>query len=230
MLFVFSGINADPEIYGFTGSKNVTGVLEQEHFIQSVQLLKEIVPHVRKVAVILDNDPTWVGVVQRMEDQAKQLTGMEFVSWDVISTFEEYKHKVMSYHGQVDAIASLGIFTFKDSQGQNVPYQEVLKWTAQHSTIPDFSFWESRVGPGTLCVVTVSGYEQGLAAGEIARGLLVEGRHPASYAMKPTVKGEPMISLARARRLGISIKTSILLTARVVEKFDDEVEEFSRVP
>lgn len=40
--FVFSGVNADPRAYGFTGSHNVTGVLEQEHFVQSVQLLKEI--------------------------------------------------------------------------------------------------------------------------------------------------------------------------------------------
>jgi ABC-type uncharacterized transport system substrate-binding protein len=228
--FVFSGVNADPKIDGFVGSKNITGVLEQEHFIQSVQLLREIVPHISKVAVVLDKDLTWDGVVKRMQDQAKQLPGIEFVSWDVISTFDEYKQKVMGYQGKVDAIASLCIFTFKDANGKNVPYQTVLKWTAQNSAIPDFSFWESRIGPGTLCVVTVSGYEQGLAAGKIARGILVEARSPASFAMEPVVKGEPMISLARARRLGIPVKTSILLTARVADKFDWEGEELGGVP
>jgi ABC-type uncharacterized transport system substrate-binding protein len=184
--------------------------------------LKDIVPHVRKVAVILDNDPTWHGVVQRMKAQAAQLPDVQFVSWDVISTFEEYKQKMTDYQRQVDAIASLGIFTYKDAHGKNVPYTEVLKWTAEHSALPDFSFWQSRIGPGTLCTVTVSGYEQGLAAGKIARGILVEGRSPASYAMAPTVKGEPVISLARARKLGLSIKTSTLLTAHIVEKFDWE--------
>jgi ABC-type uncharacterized transport system substrate-binding protein len=222
--FVFSGVNADPGAYGFAGSKNVAGVLEQEHFVQSVHLLKDIVPTVRRVAVILDNDPTWTGVVRRMKQQAQQLPGVEFVSWDVIGTFEEYKSTLLRYQGRVDAVALLGIFTFKDSRGGNVPYEDVLKWTAQHSPIPDFSFWESRIGPGTLCVVTVSGYEQGLAAGRIARGILVEGRSPASFAMEPTVKGEPMISLARARKLGIQIKTSVLLTARVVERFDWDTE------
>jgi ABC-type uncharacterized transport system substrate-binding protein len=221
--FVFSAVNADPKVYGFRGSTNVTGVLEQEHFLQSVQLLKEIVPTVRRVAVVLDKDPTWDGVMKRMKEQAG-LAGIELVSWDVIGTFDEYKDKIRSYHGHVDALALLGIFTFKDAQGRNVPYQDVLKWTAEHSTIPDFSFWESRIAPGTLAVVTVSGYEQGLAAGKIARGILVEGRSPASYAMEPTLKGEPMISLARARKLGIPIKTSTLLTARVVEKFDWTVE------
>jgi ABC-type uncharacterized transport system substrate-binding protein len=137
---VFSGVNADPKVYGFAGSKNVAGVREEEHFVQTVQLLKELVPGVRRVAVILDNDPTWEGVVRRMKEQSAQLPGVEFVSWDVISTFEEYKRKVADYHGRVDAIAPLGIFTFKDGQGRNVPYPEVLKWTAQHSKLPDFSF------------------------------------------------------------------------------------------
>jgi ABC-type uncharacterized transport system substrate-binding protein len=219
---VFSGVNADPKVYGFRGSTNVTGVLEQEHFVPSVQLLREIVPGVRRIAVVLDNDPTWEGVVARMKANVAQLPGVELVSWDVITTFEEYKKKMLGYQGQVDAVASLGIFGFKDASGRNVPYTEVLQWTALNSTLPDFSFWESRIGPGTLSTVTVSGYEQGLAAGRIARGILVEGRSPSSFAMEPTVKGQPMVSLARARKLGIQVKSSVLLTAQVVERFDWE--------
>lgn len=220
--FVFSGVNAEPKKYGFTGSQNITGVLEQEHFVPTVQLLKEIAPGVRKIAVILDDDPTWEGVIARMKEQTKQLQDVEFVGWHVIATFEEYQHKIKELQGKVDAIASLGIFTFKDAHGKNVPYPTVLQWTVENSTVPDFSFWESRIGPGTLCTVTVSGYEQGLAAGKMARGILAEGRSPASYAMEPTVKGEPIVSLARAKKLGLPVKTSILLTARVIEKFDWE--------
>ena len=222
---VFSAVNADPAVYGFRGSANVAGVLEHEHFVQSVELLKTLVPSMKKVAVILDRDPTWTGVVRRMKEEAKQLAGIEFVSWDVISTFEEYKQKILGYEGKVDAIASLGIFMFKDARGQNVPYPEVIEWTVKHSTIPDFSFWESRIGPGTLAAVTVSGYAQGLAAGKIARGILVDGKSPASFPMEATVKGEPMISLARARKLGIAVNTSTLLTARVVNKFDWDTSE-----
>ena len=140
-------------------------------------------------------------------------------SWDVIHRFDEYKQKIKSYQGNVDAIGLLGIFTFKDDDGQNVPYTEVLKWTANNSQLPDFSFWKDRISYGTLCTVTVSGYEQGLAAGKIAHGILVDGRSPASFDMVPTVKGEAVISLARANRLGISFKSSILLSAEIVESF-----------
>ncbi len=45
--FVFSGMNALPDKYGFTGSTNITGILEQEHFIQTIALLKELDPKVR---------------------------------------------------------------------------------------------------------------------------------------------------------------------------------------
>jgi ABC-type uncharacterized transport system substrate-binding protein len=95
----------------------------------------------------------------------------------------------------------------------------VLKWTAENSPLPDFSFWKDRIAYGTLCTVTVSGDEQGLAAGKMAHSILVDGKSPASFAMGPTVKGEPVISLARARALGLHLHTRVLLTAQVVQKF-----------
>jgi len=215
--FVFSAVNNDPPTYGFVGSTNIAGVLEQEHFVETVNLLKEIVPSVKNITVIVDDDATWPGVIARMQSKQDQLPDVEFIDWDTIYTFEEYKQKINET--QADAIALLGIFTFKDASGQNVPYQEVLEWTANNSNLPDFGFWSDRISYGTLCTVTVSGYEQGLAAGKIARGILIDNISPSNYSFEPTVKGEPVISLARANKLGISIKSSILLTAEVVENF-----------
>jgi ABC-type uncharacterized transport system substrate-binding protein len=217
--FVFSGVNADPQKYGFVGSKNITGVLEQEHFVESVQLLKDIVPNVHKIAVIFDDGPTWPGVMKRMKDNLDKLPGIEFISWDTIRTFKQYKQRMNELQTQTDAVALLGIFAFTDEDGNNVPYTEVLKWTAENSMLPDFSFWKDRISYGTLCTVTVSGYEQGLSAGKIARGILVDGKSPSDYPMKPTIKGEPVISLARANRLGMRIQSGILLTAQVINKF-----------
>jgi ABC-type uncharacterized transport system substrate-binding protein len=218
--FVFSAVNVDPAEYGFVGSSNITGVLEQEHFVETVGLLREIVPSVMRIAVIVDDDPTWTGVVARMKEKAATLlTDMEFIGWDTITTFEEYRRKIREYQSRADALALLGVHTFKDENGRNLPWQDVLRWTAENSMLPDFSFWKDRVPYGTLCVVYVSGYEQGLAAGKIARGILAEGKSPSSYPMKPTIKGQPIISLARARKIGVQVKSSILLTAKVVERF-----------
>lgn len=150
------------------------------------------------------------------------LPDCRFISWDTVRTFEEFKKKVGEYQTKTDALALLGIHGFKDNQGTNVPWQEVVRWTTENSQIPDLTFWKDRVPYGTLCAVYVSGYEQGRAAGEIAYGILVEGKSPASFPMVPTVKGEPIISLARARKLGIRVSSDLLLTAAVVSKFQWE--------
>lgn len=220
--FVFSGVNKDPAMYGFRGSTNVAGILEQEHFVESVRLLREIVPGIKKIAVVIDDASMWAPVEARMRNRIGELAGIELGPSDVIRTFEEFKRIMTGYQGEMDAVALIGIFNFKDGQGKNVPYQDVLRWTAENSTLPDFSYWIDRVYYGTLCSVTVSEIEQGRAAGNIAREILVGGKSPASFPMAPTVKGLPVVSLARARRLGLKIPTSVLLSAEVVQQFDWE--------
>jgi ABC-type uncharacterized transport system substrate-binding protein len=213
--FVFSGVNADPSVYGFAGSKNITGVLEEEHIVETIKLLKRIVPQVKKIAVIYDDDPTWPPVLARMKKSLPQLEGINITSWDLIHTFAQFKQRLEELQKKADAIGFLGIFAFKGEDGKNVSYKTVCRWVMDHSTLPDFSFWEDRISYGTLCAVNVSEYEQGYAAGQIARGILLEGRSPASYPMKPTVKGVPMINLLRAKKLGIKVKTGILLSVTV---------------
>ncbi|MGE5607097.1 MAG: ABC transporter substrate-binding protein [Bacteroidota bacterium] len=216
---VFSAVNESPEKYGIKDCQNITGVLEKEHFVESVKLLKEVVPSVRKIGVITDDGLMWSPVIQRMKDRLNELPEVQFVSWDIIYTFAEYQNKIKEYERKVDAVALLGIFSFKDAQGENVPYQEVQRWTAENVKLPDFSFWKDRVSFGTLCVVSVSGFEQGLAAGKIARSILVDGKKPSDFPIVATIKGEPLISLARANQLGIKIKSSVLLSSQVVKKY-----------
>lgn len=218
--FVFSAVNGQPAEYGFVDSTNITGVLERELFMQTIRLLKKIEPDVEKIAVVVDDSPMWTDVIQRMKEQAEQSPEIEITNWDVIYTFEEYKQKIEEYQTTVDAIGLIGIFSFKDENNSNVSYKEVLRWTAENSDLPDFTFWDDRILYGTLCTVTVDGYEQGLAAGEIARGILVDGRSPASYPMEPTVKGKPVINLARAKKLGLKLDSDVLLSAQVIEKIN----------
>jgi ABC-type uncharacterized transport system substrate-binding protein len=217
--FVFSGVNADPAVYGLTGSSNVTGVLEKEHVLETIRLLRSLVPNVRRIAVIIDEGPTWPGVVETMTEALDGSTDVEVTEYRLVHTFAEYKTLVEGYQRTVDAIAPLGIFRFKNGQGETVDYVDVLRWTAEHSHIPDFAFWRSRVVRGTLCAVSVSGYAQGHAAGQLARAILVDGTSPAALPMQSTRKGRPVVNLARARSLGISLGSSQLLAAEVIRDY-----------
>ncbi len=218
--FVFSAVNAEPEEYGFAGSKNVTGVLERVHFVQTVRLLKQLVPTVRKIAIITDPGKMWVPIIETMKQNESELPqDVKITGYYVINTFEQYKKTVNDCGGKVDALGMLGVFEFKDENGNNVPLEQVQQWTVENSTLPDFTFWKDRVDKGTLCAVTVSGYAQGEAAGKIAKGILLKGRSPASYPMKATETGIPVVNLARARKLNINPESSVLLTAEVVTEF-----------
>lgn len=219
VLLVFSGVNKDPGHYGFDKAANVAGVLEREHFSESVKLLKDIVPSLKRLVVVLDDAPMWEPVVARMKAAALP-PGVAIVAWETIRTFAEFKERMAAYPGMADGVALIGIFNFKDGRGANVPYQEVLRWTAENSTLPDLGFWADRVHFGTLAAVTVSEREQGLAAGRLARRILVDGQVPARLPMLPTTKGVPVISLARAKKLGIRLRSEQLLTAEVITRFE----------
>lgn len=219
ILQIFSGVNKAPAQYGFDKAGNVTGVLEQEHFAESVRLLRRMVPAIQRLVVVLDDAAMWAPVVQRMKAVALP-PEVRIVAWETIRTFDEYKQRMAAYPAIADAIALIGIFNFKDAGGKNVPYQEVLRWTADHSRLPDLGFWVDRVHHGTLAAITVSEYEQGLAAGRLARKVLVEGKSPRELPMLPTTKGLPVISLARAKKLGIKVHSDLLLSAQVVTRFD----------
>jgi len=217
--FVFSAVNSDAKDYGYVGSTNMAGVQEQEHILPSINFITKIKPSIKKITVLTDNDATWPRVIDRIKNISKDLKDVTITIVDPISKFADFKKKMMELQKTTDAICYLGVFRFQDEKGVNVPLMDVQKWIAENSKVPDFSFWGDRVMKGTLCSVTVSGYEQGLAAGKIARGILVDKKKASDFPFEPTVKGVPTINLARAKKLGITIDSEILLTANVIEKF-----------
>jgi ABC-type uncharacterized transport system substrate-binding protein len=218
--FVYSGVNKEHADYGFDKAKNVTGVLEREHFLGTLALLRSIKPMGRmKLAIVMDDDPTWVGVKARILKDLARREDIEAVQWLQPRTFDEYKALVTGLQGKVDALGTLGIFRFTKAGGGFADYEEVSRWTVENSRLPDFSFWDTRVERGTLCSVTVSGSEQGRLAGRMARRILVDKVAPAAIAPEPTAKGRPMISLARARKLGLTIDSGVLLGAEVLPRF-----------
>ena len=216
---VFSGVNKNPEDYGFNNAKNVTGVLEREHFVETVHLLQNIAPGIRRLAIISDDGPQFTPMLQRIQDNRGRIPGVQITATDIVRNYADFQKKVLSYQDQADAILLLGIFTLRDEKGVSVPYPEVLRWMAENSKLPDCSFWIDRIFHGTLTAMTVSEHAQGFAAGQLARAILIEKRPPASLPMKPTTKGHPAISLARARQLGLKIKSTQLLTAEVIPNY-----------
>lgn len=214
---VFSAVNEDPAKYGFTGSKNVTGVVEKLHFIPTLRLLQKLVPGVKKIAMISDPGVMWPNQIEDMKQQQDQFTDIEVVSYDIIPTFSEFKQKVLAFQDTVDALGFFGVFEFKDENGKNVPMEDVLKWLQENSKLPDFSFWEDRVMKGTLCSVSVSAYEQGFQAGVYARNILLGKKTPSQLPIISTERGSPFINTVTAKRLGIEPSNDTLRLVKIIK-------------
>lgn len=223
--FVFSGVNADPATYGFDQAPNVTGILEREHISQTIRLLAGIVPGVRRIAVLSDKAETWPPVIERVRALQEQLSselGIHIVAFHTVDTYAEYQEKARACVGEADAIITLGVYTLKDHAGQNVPIETVMRWTCEEVPLPNVSFWASRVPQGLLCAMTVSARAQGSEAGKLARAILVDGKKPSDLPMEATLRGQPVVNLSVARRLGIKVPSGVLLSAKVIRKCEWE--------
>lgn len=199
--FVFCGVNADPRDYRFP-AENITGVVEREHVKESVALLKELVPGVKRIAFVMDDNPTSRRVVDRLRSTRLPVEAVEIFQ---TNDFSDWKAKVKKLGKKVDAI---GLFTYetikKSGGGKRVPPERVLRWTLRNSGLPEFAMLDFTVNGGALCGVVVSGVEQGRAAGGIALDIL-KGKKPDSIPVASLEKGIRMINAKRADTLGIAI-------------------------
>lgn len=217
--FVFSAVNKDAEYYGFDEAENITGSLEIEDFEGTIDLLEMIVPEVKSILIVCDTSEIWQQMLPRLEENIKKFPDIEFIIPDQIETYQEYQDIVTQYQGKVDGMLQVGIFNFKDENNENVPYQDVLKWTIANSSIPDVSFWIDRIANGTLCSVTISAYQHGMTAGKLAEKILVEGVSPKDLPMELNVKGEPAINIKRAEALGLDVSAKTLLSLKVYNNY-----------
>jgi ABC-type uncharacterized transport system substrate-binding protein len=217
---VCSGINQSLASHGLADEPWLTGALEHEHGLATLNLLRALLGRRRlRVAAVVDDDPMWRTVVQRLQAEIAKDPDLTLTTVLAPHSWEDYQREMTALQGQVDAVGLLGVFRFATEAGGYADYEQVLRWTAEHSRLPDFSFWDTRVERGTLCAVTVDGVEQGRVAGQMARRILVDGVAPSALPARPSTKGRPMVSLARVRALGLRPSAKLLLQTRVLPAY-----------
>jgi len=209
---VFCGVNGEPEDYGYP-AKNVTGVLERPYLESSLELLKKIVPGVHRIAVITDNSPTSEGALKYMKTVK---TGFEMVSWETPTIFASWKKAVLRAQETADAIVVYMYHTVKqEGRPNSLPPNAVMAWTVSHSKIPLVGLFSFSVDDGMLCGIVESAVEHGFEAGQIA-GSILNGERAGSIPMRTAKKGQTMLNLDTARRLGIEVPGSVIKAADIV--------------
>jgi len=205
---VFTGVNADPTIYGFVDSleapgHNVTGCLERERFQGSIRLLKRVLPDASRIAVISDNGPTSLPVLKRIKTQAKE-NAINITGIKAAITFDEWKQFVREMQTRADALVVITYHVVKDEKGEEVPPGEVLRWTLENNRLPEVGLWKWAVEDGLLLSEAISGFQQGYHAGTLG-AFILDGQDPGEFAVTTPRRGERCINLSRAEALGIAI-------------------------
>ena len=218
---VFTGVNREPEVYNYDKAKNVAGVLEREFVDESLELLQQLFPYVKKLVVFAEPTKQWDGVMERISERSKTF-GMEVIAIEKQEFYEDFQNKVLYYQDKTDAFVFTPLSRFVDRRGNNVGNKIFGKWIAENSNLPDLGLWVTVITTGQTCGVMISNQGMGADAAELGYEILIKGKRPSSFKFKPTDKKVPMINLARLKKLDIEkedISSTILINSMVIEEY-----------
>jgi len=227
---IFSGINTPPETYNrqrpFMNSRkrpghNVTGVVEKLHAAKALQVMREIMPDLERVVLVVDESPTGKAIHAQLKRELSAGSEGMLYSFQVARDFSEYKRIIR----QIEQDDSVGAWypacsLLRDGPDAVRTVPEILAWSLRHCRKPAMAASYDFVRMGLLGGASVDFSAMGEQAGEKAAALLagtpagvLEIEDAAGYAL--------VFNLARARQLGILIPPDLLGAAdQVYERMD----------
>jgi len=178
---IFLGINANPRHY-IALDKNVSGSLERPLLKRSVFMLRQLMPDIDKVKVLMDRNPTSYAILETsFDDKFKQTIANIEVDITLEESFTEWKSTVeKTKENKYDAIIIANYAALSNKFCENVSLNKVSEWTSDKSPVPVFAFWSYSIGKGrAIGGLTISGIEQGLVAAEKVNHFFDKGVLPA---------------------------------------------------
>lgn len=216
--FVFCGVNAEPERYGYP-TDNVTGILERTYPDQTLRLLKMILPGTEKVVCLSDDSFTSNLVIPRLKNYPGTMP-IELTSFIQPPNFSNWIELVNFYKRDNDIDAFLIPFTNtvkQDWNQENMSPAEIMMWITDNAAKPIVGLWPSAAEHGALCAVVVDPKEHGTVAALMAKRIL-SGKKAAEIPIVTNQDGFVVINLKAADRLNIDVPFSVLQSAdKIIE-------------
>ena len=226
---VFTGMNGQPEKYNkkvrFLDEKhlpctNITGVYEKLHISTSINVIKNIIPKLHHVLVLLDRTPTGNAIKIQIEKELKaNPVGKIKVEIQQLGTDEEYQKVLQRINKDpnIGAVynALLSITRNKKKITINDIFYDFLKKSKKPSMALNFHFIKLGFFGGASVDFSAMGQESGLLG--IA---LLEKTPIKNLPIKISEQTIIAFNLARAKMLNITISNEILAVGRVFKKME----------
>ncbi|HEO2615941.1 TPA: ABC transporter substrate-binding protein [Streptococcus agalactiae] len=191
---------------------NVTGLSNVVPTKQTVQLIKDITPNVKRIGILYaSSEDNSVSQVTEFTKYA-QKAGLEVLKYSVPST-NEIKTSMSVMTKKVDAV-----FVPQDNTIASA-FRTVIV-AANQANIPVYSSVDTMVEQGSIASVAQSQYGLGLETAKQAIKVL-RGKPVKDVPVKVIDTGKPSLNLKAAKHLGIKIPKKIMKQAEITVKVDD---------
>lgn len=170
---VFCGVNYfQPE--ALQGHQLYTGVSETADFQANLDLLLELHPTTRRIAVIIDTSVTGQQVLREVSAVVPRYEHRLTFDFLTDLTMEELRRRVADLPD--DALV-LFTFFFRDKDGRLFEHDESAAMVSRASQVPVYGTWDFSLGYGIIGGKLTNGFEQGNRAAELAARIL-RGERP----------------------------------------------------
>lgn len=211
---IFCGVNADPQKYGYP-AVNVSGILERHHLRESLVLVKQLVPAIKKIGVIAANRPSNIGMINTIKEEQHSYPVQSF-EYRLVDSLAQAVEMTKGLRNLTDALHIMGIEGLIDDKGERLSATESTSVIAHTYGKPTIGVVRYEVEAGALCAVIHQGQEQGATAAR----MLLDAMHGKQFTDLPITRnrhGQSIINVTVLRKLGISPSASILKDTILVE-------------
>ena len=210
---IFCGVNAQAEKYGYPAS-NVTGVLEREPMKESLLLLSQLVPSVKRFCFISKSSPTAKAVDMQLEDEKDEYP-IKFIGMRAANTMHQALITVRKLKQKCDALLYVTMEGLPDKHGKPLSDKEIMPRIIKAFGKPVITNASYRVKYGALSAVVKAGQEQGRMAAE----KLLKAMRGTPIREIPIIQnrfGRRVINVDAMRKLNIKPDPSLIRTADLV--------------
>lgn len=214
---IFCGVNEDPKVYGYP-ARNVSGVLERLHTKETIALLKQLVPAVKRIGFMMrGNEPSTVGMVKEIELSTRAIPGIRS-EMRTPATLEEALKLAKELAARNDALYLEHFEGIPDAKGLRHSNSETIGMLlGVIGKKPTICATDSGVRQGVLASVVMSGAEQGILAVKLLRAAL-NGSPAGKIPITQNRNGVKYLNVKTLKDLGIAVKPALLRDIKMVTK------------
>jgi ABC-type uncharacterized transport system substrate-binding protein len=201
--------------------KNVTGVTEEHTILQSLHLIKNLIPTIKTAVTIYSDSTPFLREMAQVNEtyirEHQDSLPIRFIPSEKVTKLSDYQALIKKYDDDpsVDLIYTFTPISLIRDDGAISPAKETIQWVTQNQKKPDLTWMTDWVEAGYLASAGIDLKDTGLKlADKIVK--VLAGANPGDLPIENPSKYSIALNLDRAKRLGLDIPVDLLEAADAV--------------